>query len=149
VRESDVQRQASSPEGAPTTAGDEKPEELEVKYMAKVIFEDRGKKGKYYYMPQTKSAVSSWYLRKTLESINTNVIQEFTTLRLAKINNLEIVPDVKLGQVIEDGNRSQLFLMTEFAGQKAGENFQNFGDADSHSTAKISEERWKTSLPYL
>jgi hypothetical protein len=146
VRESDVQRQASSPEGAPTPAGDEKPEESKVKYMAKVIFGDRGKRRKCYYMPQAKSAISSWYLRKTLESINTNVIQEFTAPRLAKIINPEIVPDAKLGQVTEDGNRSRLFLMTEFAGQKTGESFQNFGDADSHSIAKISEEMWKTSF---
>jgi hypothetical protein len=45
VQESDVSRPISRPEGALATAGDEKPEEPEVKYMANVMCRAKDKKG--------------------------------------------------------------------------------------------------------
>ncbi|MDR2628563.1 MAG: hypothetical protein LBC30_01020 [Puniceicoccales bacterium] len=76
-------------------------------------------------------------------------MQEFTALKLAKIINPEIVPDIKLGRVEEENNRGRFFLMTELAGQKEGETFQTLDkystEREDHS-AEISKEMWKSAF---
>ncbi|MDR3274328.1 MAG: hypothetical protein LBS87_03305 [Puniceicoccales bacterium] len=121
-------------------------EEPEVRYMAKVMFEDKDKRGEYYYRPQAKSAIRAWYSRENLKSVNTNVMQEFMALRLARIINPDIVPDAKLGQVTEENSQTRLFLMTELAGQRKDETFKNFSDVMHSETVTMSKEMWKASF---
>lgn len=122
----------------------------ETKYVAKVMYGDDNIRGEQYYVPNAKDKLRAWYGRRTREEINTSVMQEFAALRLAKVINPGIVPDAKLGRVEEEDGKGRFFLMTELAGQKAGETFktldQHINAADQDHGAEISKEMWKSTF---
>ncbi|MDR2776434.1 MAG: hypothetical protein LBB17_00070 [Puniceicoccales bacterium] len=115
----------------------------ETKYVAKVMFGDNNIQGSHYLASNAKSVLRSWWSRRTLEEINTSVVQEFAALKLAKILNPNIVPDAKLGCVKEDGGKERFFLMTKVAGQKEGEKFETF---DKASQAEVPKDIWQSAF---
>jgi hypothetical protein len=115
----------------------------ETKYVAKVMFKKDDIKLGRYSTPNAKDQLRSLWGSKTIKEINISVMQEYVALKLARIMNPEIVPDAKLGEVIEDSGQKRFFLMTELAGQKIEEEFKTF---DNARDAEISKDMWKAAF---
>jgi hypothetical protein len=126
--------------------------DFQVTFMAKVLFGEEDICGDTFLKPNAKNAIHKHYTARTLPKINKEILEEYTALTLGKLltsggtDGRSIVPEVKLGQVGDDG---RLFLMTEMVGSDTPSEtkFSTFEDTSQDAVKRISNEIY--SLAYM
>ncbi len=105
--------------------------------MAKVLFREQDISGEKYRKMNAKSKIAYRTTGRTIGQINSDVLKEYVSLKLANVSYGDIAPAVILGHLSDDSGR--LFLITEMQGTEQNESFQTPKDILSQPTSEAAQ----------